>query len=54
MCINLKWSCHILFEKLCDQLIETTEKGGTPDWSQLPPSLQVTEESVGNMTLNFN
>jgi len=32
--------------KLCDQLIETAEKGGTPDWSQLPPSLQITEESV--------
>jgi len=30
--------------KVCDQLIDTAEKGGAPDWSQLPPSLQAADE----------
>jgi len=32
--------------KICDQLIETAEQGGTPDWNLLPPSLQVINEPI--------
>ena len=38
---------------MCDQLIDTAEKGGAPDWSQLPPSLQAADELAGNISSIF-